>query len=364
MSLGGGENSHAFRYGAPAAVVDPLLSFLFDLRRMEGSVLSTLEHLGVKRRSLPHPFGDGPSAALPKASATADDSAAALPGSPSSSRSASDPIEAYADEVAASRSDARDTSVEGVICQLLCWLGSQSSSLCSSQTPSQQLLSLFVAAAGAEADVFVRDSATQEVSHVGRPCKRAKPDRSPAPAPPDVDAFVRGDDSTVHLVGALTAADIQAAVQKWREYERLLQSGVTEMKATLAAVTATRPGNSLCCHAKWVEHARSSAKVKCVLPASTVLKRNYEERIRLNDALATCQAAVHTAYVALEEKLDVFLEEVQTVDRQERLFQHHVSMARIECAALHALRSRIKQARKALERCIYGERGALKVQPR
>ncbi|KAG5503387.1 hypothetical protein GH5_04460 [Leishmania sp. Ghana 2012 LV757] len=356
--------SRAFRYGAPAAVVDPLLSFLFDLRRMEDSVLSALEHLGVEHRHLPHPFGSGPSASPPQTSATADNAAAAPPGAPLLSIPASDPIEVYAYEVTASHPGAGDASVEGVVYQLLNWLASQLSSPSSTPAPSQQLLTLFAAASVAGADVFVRDAVTHEVSRVGPPRQEGQSDRSAAPASLDADTLVRGDDSTAHLVGALTAADIHAAVQLWREYERLLKSGVAEMKATLAAVTAARPGNSHSCHAKWIEHTRSDAKVKCVVPASTVLKRNYEERIRLNDALATCQAAVHTAYVALEENLDVFLEEAQTVDRQERLFQHHVSAALSECAALHALRTRIKQARRALERCIHGQRGTAKVQLR
>ncbi|CAG9575260.1 conserved hypothetical protein [Leishmania major strain Friedlin] len=364
MTSNGDGQRHGFRYGAPAAVVDPLLSFLFDLRRMEDTVLSTLEHIGVRRRDLPRPFGGGSSASPPQVPATADDDVAVFFDVPSLRMPASDPIGAYAHEIAANRSDARDVSVGGVIHQLLSWLDSQSSSSQSSPVSSKQLLTIFATATGAGADVFLRDAATLDDTHIERTFQRAKPDKSAASPTPDEETLAYGDDSTARLVGTLTAADIHAAVQEWRGYERLLKSSVAEMKATLAAVTAARPSSSYSCHAKWVERTRSGGKSTSVVPASAVLKRNYEELISLNDALATCQAAVHTAYVALEDNLDVLLEEAQTVDRQERLFQHHVSMARRECAALHALRSRIKQARRALQRCVYSQRRRTQVQPR
>lgn len=363
MASNGDDATHAFRYGAPAAVVDPLLSFLFDLRRMEDNVLSTLEHIGVQRRDLPRPFGCGSSASPPQVPATADEDAAVFPDAPPLPMPASDPIDAYAREIAANHSDARDVSVAGVIHQLLSWLGSQLSSSRSPPAPSQQLLTIFATAAGAGADVFLRDAATLEDTHVGGTFKRAKPDKSAASSTLDEKTLAWGDESTVRLVGTLTSADIHAAVQEWRGYERLLKSSAAEMKATLAAVTAARLGNSYSCHAKWVERTRRDGKSTFVVPASAVLKRNYEELISLNDALATCQAAVHVAYVALEDNLDVLLEEALTVDRQERLFQHHVSVAHRECAALHALRGRIKQARKALEACAYGQRGRTKAQP-
>ncbi|CAJ1989573.1 hypothetical protein conserved [Leishmania donovani] len=355
---------HGFRYGAPAAVVDPLLSFLFDLRRMEDTVLSTLDHIGVRRRDLPRPFGGGSSASPPEVPATADDDAAVFSEAPSLRMPASDPIDAYAYEIAANSSDAHDVSVVGVIHQLLSWLDSNSSSSQLSSPPSQQLLTIFAAAVGAGADVFLRDAATLEDTHVERTFKRPKPDKSVASPTFDGETLACGDDSTARLVGTLTAGDIHAAVQEWRGYERLLKSSVAEMKTTLAAVTAARPNSSYSCHAKWIERTRSDGKSTFVVPGSAVLKRNYEELISLNDALATCQAAVHAAYVALEDNLDVLLEEAQTVDRQERLFQHHVSVAHRECAALHELRRRIKQVRKTLERCAHGQRGRPKVQPR
>nr|CAJ2474947.1 unnamed protein product [Leishmania braziliensis] len=365
MTSGADGACHAFRYGGPAAVVDPLLSFLFDLRRMEDTVLSTLEHLGVQRHNLPRPFGGGSSASPPQAPATiGNDGAAALPSAPSLPMPVTDPIDSDAHEVVASRSAAPDSSVGGVTPQLLSWLDAQSSAPRSSSALSLRLLRLFVTAAEAGADVFVRDVATREDSHVGQAFKRTRPDKGAAPTEPNEDAVVHGTDSTVLHVGSLTAAEIHTAVQEWRGYEKFLKRGVAEMKATLAAVTAAQPGNSYSCHAKWVEHTRSDAKVTSVVPGSAVLKRNYEELISLNDALATCQAAVHTAYVVLEDNLDVFLEEAQAVDRQERLFQHHLSAARSECAALHALRCHIKRARKALGRCIYGLPSTTNMQPR
>ncbi|GET89345.1 hypothetical protein, conserved [Leishmania tarentolae] len=354
MTSSSDDKSHAFRYGAPAAVVDPLLSFLYDMRRMEDTVLSTLEHIGVQRRDLPRPFGDGPSTSPPRVPATSDDDAAVFPDAPSLATPASDPINAYAHEIAAGCSDAQDVSVGDVIHQLMSWLDSHSSPPLSSPVPSQQLLTLFVTAAGAGADVFLRDVATLEDTKIGGALKRAKTDKGAAPAKSDETARSCDDDRTARRVGTFTAADIYAAVQKCRGYERLLKSSVAEMKATLAAVTMVRPGSLFSCHAKWVERTRSHEKRTLVVPSSAVLKRNYEELINLNDALATCQASVHAAYVALEDKLDILLEEAQTVDRQERCFQHHMLLARRECAALHALRGGIKQVRRALERCVDG----------
>ncbi|KAG5502975.1 hypothetical protein JKF63_04748 [Porcisia hertigi] len=357
MSASVDGSNHAFRYGAPAVVVDSLLSFLFDLRRMEDSVLSTLECLGVERHALPRPFREGLSAAPLQAPAAVGDAEAAVPGAPSLQMPLSDPLVIYTHQVAANRSDASDMRVGDVVHQLLNWLDSQCSSSRTSPGASLPLLTLLATASSEGADVFLRDAVTREEVHVGRAVKKVKTDTSALPTQLDADGAVLGEDSTVRLIGTLTTADIHAAVQEWRGYESLLKKGEAEMKATLKAVTAVQLGKSYHCHAKWVEKTQGDAEETSVVPASTVLKKNYEKMICLSDALATCQAAVHTAYVALQDHLDIFLEEAQSVDRQIRLFHRSVSVAQSECAALRALRDRIRQARRALEQCIYGQRG-------
>ncbi|KAK7198672.1 hypothetical protein NESM_000830800 [Novymonas esmeraldas] len=345
MPSGGDGAWRALRYGAPAAVVDPLLSFLFDLQRMADTVVSALEHLGVDRHTLPPWAGcrraDGPAPAPPSEAPAAD--------------TATDPLEAYARDVSRGSPSAHALSAEEVAAQLLTWVDAQLPVPESSPAASLRLLAALVTATGAGADVVWRDTATQEETYARRASKRPRADASAAAPPlPAEGASPSGDAEALQCVAAtLSAAELTTTAARWREYERTLKGSVAAMEATLAAVTTARVGGSYTCHAKWVEGTAGEADQPCVVPACAVLKRNYEELIHVEDAFATCQAAVHAAYAALEDSLDLLLEEAQVVARQERLFHRHVSAAHHECAALSALRVRIKPVRVALVRALH-----------
>lgn len=375
------ERSSALRYGAPAAVVDPILSFLFDLRRMEDTMLSALEHLGVQRCCLPPPFGQRErdrSSLLVNGSTTTSgsgDGAAECHAGPAAAPAASF-FDAYVKSAVAGQTDPTMAESYEAVQHILAWLdGQQSAQSSSSSSPSapmtsspsvsRALVAAFVAA-GDQHDAFLKDPATAAETHVRRPLKRRKRDSankslsttacaaSPRPVASAVTAAGQKDEQPADgcRLLSLSAAEVRAAANLCRHYEKLLKGSTRELSSTIRAVTTSDLAASYSCHAKWVEVAREDVKLRCVFPASKVLKENYELLIRFNDALATCQAAVHGAYMTLEETVDVFLEEALVVAREERAFQSCVTAARGECQGMQEVRRRLKRTRQALETAI------------
>jgi hypothetical protein len=368
----------AFRYGAPAAVVDPILSFLYDLRRMEDTLLSALTHLGVDRRSLPPPFKDSQHDAEMTDNAEGIVSACSSGAAEDTTESSCPPLssfDAYLRRGSTHGADPTPADAYEAVLQVLKWLDEQqqqeqqrrqesvpaSTAISlppSSPSKAQCLIAAFVAA-GDVRDAFLVEAATEAEAHVQRPSKLRKMDREQSSSQGEgtlVGCDVQGANGATkrntdacHIL-SLSAAEVRQAADVSRRYERLLRSCTAELNATIRAVTTSDLAASYSCHAKWVEVAAEDAKVKCVLPSSSVLQRNYEQLIRFNDALATCQAAVHSAYVALEEHVDVFVEEAQVVEKAERVFQECVVQARVESQGLREVRRRLKRTREALEK--------------
>lgn len=379
--MSGSVEGPAFRYGAPAAVVDPLLSFLFDLRRMEACVLSALEHLGVQRQCLPPPFGESVECGsekpqshhcgagkkehvaatsttassssintLPHDATTTDTAAADVTAVPVSA------LDAYVASCLSCSAPPPPAASAAAIEHMLEWLDQQppatqlpvsSSSTSHSLSPAaRSLLVAFVAAAGEGREAVLVDvesgaeAVQQRVSAKRRKTEKEKEETSRTTQSADER----------HKVATLSAAEVQTTAEQCRRYEKLLKSGARELAATLSAVTTSDLAASYSCHAKWVEVAPEDRKVRLVLPSSAVVRTNYERLIAFSDAFATCQAAVHSAYVALEEAADTLLEEAVVVNEAERAFQRCVAQAQEECAALHDLRRRLKRTRETLER--------------
>ncbi|KPA79776.1 hypothetical protein ABB37_05521 [Leptomonas pyrrhocoris] len=342
----------AFRFGAPADVVDPILSLLFDLRRMEDTMLSTLEYLGVSRRHLPPPFGEGrrDEEATAQKTATADGEAAGAEAETAATSLSS--FDAYVKSVVLHGCTPSAADSNGAVHQVLAWLDGQPPSspfpVLPTSPAARSLVVAFVAAGG-ERDAFLTDATTGAEVRVRRPSKRHREDESTGATMPRGTEAKGGEREEACHILSLSAAEVRTAADMCRHYEKLLKSGTADLEATINAVTTSDLAASYSCHAKWVEVPRGDAKMKCVLPASKTVKKNYEQLIRLNDALATCQAAVHRAYVTLEENVDVLLEEAQVVEREERNFQRCIAQARVECAGLQEVRRRLKHTRLALE---------------
>ncbi|KPI86653.1 hypothetical protein ABL78_4268 [Leptomonas seymouri] len=348
------EGVASLRYGAPAAVVDPILSFLFDLRRMEEMMLSTLEHWGVSRSRLPQPFGAGhrDDEAADKCALTTSvdvvDADAAVSTTAVILREAcgqSTPV--Y------ERVHPPSDSYEAVQ-RVLTWLDRQQQQQQQPSSPAARSLVTAFVAAGRERDAFLIDTTTRAEVHVRHPPKRHKKEEG-NDATLLRNSEVREQAGEACCILSLSASEVRTAAAMCRQYEKLLKSGAKELEATIHAITTSDLAASYSCHAKWVEVAQADAKVEDVLLSSKILKENYEHLIRLNDALATCQAAVHSAYVTLEESVDVLLEEAQVVEREERTFQRCVAQARAECAGLHEVRRRLKRTREALEQASSGD---------
>lgn len=394
-----------FRYGAPAAVVDPILSFLYDLRRMETTLLSALAHMGVDCHSLPPPFGeDAKPCTTPPARGdtvmTTPKTTAATAATNTNSGVAQverlnekkvellskrdSALDAYVRTALPDGADPSPAEVYAAVQRVLAWLDSLAApvsapparsvtpppSASDSSAMSRSLIAAFVTAGDAH-DACIKDCATNTTVHVRRAEKRHK-----AEAP--IEDSVREDGEAATAEGvkdvpldnsarsnssntletnegegclfSLSSAELHTTLAMSRRYEKLLRGGTKHLASTLRAVTTADLAASYSCHAKWVEVAREDAKTVCVLPSSKTLQRNYEQLIRLNDAFATCQAAVHNAYVELEEHVDVLLEEAPVIARAERSFQRDVAQACVECEGLQALRQRLKRTRAALEK--------------
>lgn len=340
--------------GATAALVEPLLSLLFDLRRLESIILATIEQLGAPADRLPPLFRADAAAAAP---GRPSDVAEAEPSSTGSSNSTELLVDAAAVE------------------RLLKWVDQHSGSRNRGSSPhpntcvssgngvkgvdgsSWLSLTATLLAADEMSDPYFVEADTQQETHLISFLKRRKFEpQQPLHQPACANSGDNGSHTAAspvkderRFICSLTEAAMQEMVGRWRRFEDTLKRATTDLAATIHAVSAGSIRSSLCCHAKWVESTSKDLTAFCTTPASQVLQKNYEEFVLLLDALSTCQSGLHQSFAALEDDLERYVEEVVVVGQQHRRFVEHVSLAKRELQALQTLRLRLRAARRAAE---------------
>ncbi|EPY29394.1 hypothetical protein STCU_04578 [Strigomonas culicis] len=346
----------SFHFNAPHSVVDPLVSLLYDLRRLEESILSSLTEMGVDVNALPAAVRPTKSTPAPAPLPPTCPPGARSP--PAKESFVSRYVRGSLDREACSLQE-KTMAVEAVLMyvdahhprtEMPCPANSATAE-------GRRLLSVLVASdgAGGERPVWVDQ----------RPTGAARQDSTPETAPPHKRRraesplrFVHSADAVplahATLMGEYTTADVQHMLREWAHYEGGLSLVVEGMQPLLRALCAPTIGGSLSSHAKWIEVSKEDVQSALTPPSATGIREAAEELIAVNDALATVQAPVHDAYRRLECALEEYTAECLFVNGYERRYWKEVERFEIEYRAVAEIKSRIERVRSALQQYVDG----------
>lgn len=329
----------SLRYGAPMAVVDPLISLLFDLNRIQQTVRATLASLGVRDEDLPSPFG--PPRPQPQ-STEAPRSAEAVSNERDTSveegieRSMGTPCPShYPADVTESVLHGVDTAYP------------PPSDLTDTVAPARRTLAAFLSS-GAEGPLLL-DSAhdgskrSPKEDHKRRHQPAIRVEAALPPASPS---------GSYELVATFSAEELAKVEKVWKHYEKGINMAIHDLNSLLRSVCAQRVVGNRRVHAKWIEVAKKGGGHSVRAPSSVFLERNCEEVILGKDALATCQLAVHRAVQCVEDSVDVYMEEALAVAKRERSYWCHAKKAEEDWRFLTEMRSRVRGLRRSLKSCL------------
>lgn len=106
-------------------------------------------------------------------------------------------------------------------------------------------------------------------------------------------------------------------------------------------------------HAEKAQNSRHANMEKFIPPPSLHgIIRNFNERIQLYDALATCQNSARTSFITFSDALELFVSETLTVFQREKEYWKNIEKARVEYEVLEELRDLLHHFCHALSVCV------------
>lgn len=332
------------RFGAPLSVMDPLLSLLFDVRRLEQRVIAALGEIGVDRARLPPPFAErhGGASSPPDAPSPTEDTRSGV---------VQDAISLYAELSSPAAPPDRTIVVEAV----LRWLddAAPASEAAARQgsdderQASRGVLAGLIAAGGEEGDrpIIAAHGPPLPAPFPG-PTGKNQVDREAALRFVEADSLPSGEDHGLTLLGSFDAG----TVESWGRYADGLSLAIAEMHPLLHSLCSTTIAGTLSSHAKWIEVSMDEMAHQTPVPSCAAAKQNYEELIQVNDSLATCQAAMRNCFLAFEDAAERYTGEAAVATRYERQYWQHIRKFESEYNALRAIKRGLSQVQKAFRR--------------
>ncbi|RNF27634.1 uncharacterized protein Tco025E_00018 [Trypanosoma conorhini] len=310
------------RHGGPASVVDPLLSLLLRLQRLQLSVVHALESLGVRSDRL-EPYGyacaDGEAAAVSGNTVRGDD---LLPDT-------LNPLERYM--LAHKHRSAGDVKTWGGLCGLtretqeacldaiLRWVddGSPCEDALDVASSRSALVASLAAPAGAPSAATAGPAANN--SSVAAPPPNRKRRRSSENPDGSEIGFRR----------------------HWRHYAAQLRAACRAELAVVKKACATDIGKGLSSCAK-VGELETGQVAGLTTPAAACLERNYKELTMAKDALAERQRGITELLSSIESAMDDYAEQTRKVAEYEESVWSNIRLANCESMALLELSRRIR----------------------
>ncbi|EAN99000.1 hypothetical protein, conserved [Trypanosoma cruzi] len=314
------------RHGGFASVVDPLLSLLMRLRRVQLSVVYALEALGVEGNQL-GPYGcasvDREGAGTPDNTVRDDDLFLGAPN----------PLECYIMahkhrkpcfvNIGEGLDNFTRETQEKCIDAILRWVDDRSP--CDAISDVDFSRSKLVASLTALAD----DSHVTTNNHTSNTTEEG----NVAAAPP-LHKKRRGSSQT------LDGSNVHFG-RHWKHYATQLREAHRSERAVVKRFCATGIGKGLSLCSKRGKIERGHA-VCVTTPGAVCLQGNYNDLTRAKDALAGCQRNITGLLSELESTIDEYADQSQKVAECEETFWSNVKLAELESKALLHLSRRIR----------------------
>ncbi|EKF31041.1 hypothetical protein MOQ_005125 [Trypanosoma cruzi marinkellei] len=314
------------RYGGLASVVDPLLSLLMRLQRLQLSVVYTLESLGVQGNQL-GPYGctcvDREGARTPDNTVKDDDLFLNTPN----------PLESYIMahkhrspcfvNIGERLDNLTRETQEKCIDAILRWVDDRSP--CDTFSDVDFSRSKLVASLTALAG----DSHVTTNNHTNNITEKG----NVATAPP-IQKKRRGSSQ------ALDGSNVHFG-RHWKHYATQLREAHRSERALVKRFCATDIGKGLSFCSKRGKIERGHV-IGVTTPGAVCLKGNHNDLTRAKDALAGCQRDITRLLSELESAIDEYADQSQKVAEYEETFWSNVKLAELESKALLHLSRRIK----------------------